>query len=268
MPDTELSRLRALPLSMKLVLLAAGVLLAFNAATAWLLIFASGYKLDPGLATFTGAVIGLTVVGWQTNKGFRNLVRSQASQASLDRKARIHQAELDREAKEADHVREHEVLLQGLWAEIISLDAELREDLFNVRMFAEMYKSYKKRRVDNTVKGISFKSHNAPYYKANIERLGLLGPSLGADIIKVLSRADGSPHLYAQETVLSVDTMIMMYNGNADSLMDWRDELAHVAKRINAIAHNHADPGSLAATAKQRKEALKAYKDELKVSDR
>src|SRR5258708_3499826 len=182
MPHTELANLKALPLSMKLIVLAAGALLAFDAFTAWLLIFASGYKLDPGLATFTGAIIGLTVVGWQTNRGFKNLVRSQANQATLDRKARIHQFELDREAKEADHVREKEILLQGLWAEIISLDAELREDLFNVRMFAEMHKSYKKRGVENTVKGISFKSHNAPYYKASIQKLGLLGPSLGADI--------------------------------------------------------------------------------------
>jgi hypothetical protein len=46
--------------------------------------------------------------------------------------------------------------------------------------------------------------------------------------------------------------------------MDWREELAHVAKRINALAHNHPDPGSLAATAKQRREALKVHKDNLK----
>jgi hypothetical protein len=114
------------------------------------------------------------------------------------------------------------------------------------------------------VKGISFKSHNAPYYKANIQKLGLLGPSLDADIIKVLSRADGSPHLYAQDTILSNDTMITMYDGNADSLMDWRDDLAHVAKRVNALVHNHTDPGSLAATSKQRREALKVVKEDLK----
>jgi hypothetical protein len=262
--DGEIADLKALPASMRVVLILASALTAFSAVTAFILVFASGYKLDPGLATFTGAIIGLTVVGWQTNRGFKNLVRSQANQATLDRQARIHQAELDREAKEADQTREHEILLQGLWAEIISLDAELREDLFNVRMFAEMHKSYRKRGIANTVKGISFKSHNAPYYKANIQKIGLLGPSLGADVIKVLSRADGSSHLYAQDTILSNDTMITMYDGNADSLMDWRDELAHVAKRINALVHNHPDPGSLAATSKQRGEALKVVKEELK----
>jgi len=260
----EATGLKALPLSMRLVLLAALVLTAFSAATAWILIFTAGYKLDPGLATFTGAIIGLTVVGWQTNKGFQNLIRSQANQATLDREARIHQAELDREATEAEHVREHEVLLQGLLAEIISLDAELREDLFNVKMFAEMHKSYKARRQENTVKGISFKSHDAPFYKANIQRLGLLGPTLGADIIKVLGRADGAPHLYAQDMVLPNETMITMYEGNADALMNWRDDLAHVAKRIEAISHNHPDPGSLASTAKQRKVALDAYKEKMK----
>ena len=139
------------------------------------------------------------------------------------------------------------------------MDADVRENLFNVKMFAEMHKSYIKGHIQNQTKGISFKSHDAPYFKANIPNLGVLGPSLGADIIKVLSRADGRPHLYAKDVVLSNETLLTMYDGNADALMNWRDELAHVAARIHAVVHDLPDPGSLASTAKQRKETMKEW---------
>src|ERR1700733_530000 len=119
--DDEIASLKGLPTSMKFVLLGALALTAFSAATAFLLIFASGYKLDPGLATFTGAIIGLTVVGWQTNKGFKNLVRSQKNQAELDREARLHRAQLDREIDSEKRQHDRSVLLSAMWAEITTL---------------------------------------------------------------------------------------------------------------------------------------------------
>ncbi|MGU3576711.1 hypothetical protein ACLBWZ_14330 [Brucellaceae bacterium C25G] len=50
--------------------------------------------ISQGVATLLGALIGFGALSWQAKAGFKNLAKSQASQAELDRIAREHQQNL------------------------------------------------------------------------------------------------------------------------------------------------------------------------------
>jgi hypothetical protein len=97
----EVVDLKGLPTTMKIILAACLVLTLFSASMAILLMFSYGFKLDPGIATLTGSIIGLGIIAYQARLGFANLTRSQANQAQLDREARVHKAELDEQAAAA-----------------------------------------------------------------------------------------------------------------------------------------------------------------------
>jgi hypothetical protein len=260
----EYERFWELPLLLKLVLLSGLAFLAANIALLISQTSAVSWKLDPGLATLTAGVFGLCVVAWQTSKGFANLIRSQENQAKLEREARLHKAALDKQANDDEHAREKAILLHALWAEIIFLYSSVYDAEFNSTMFAEVHENYIKQRIANTGKGVVFTSFDAPVFRTNISKLGLLGPSIGADIITVLSRADGKPKLFAQDQTLSNETLVTMYKGNADALDNWRDDLSHVARRIRAIENGTPDPGSLSSTEKNRRAARKEKKEALR----
>jgi hypothetical protein len=78
-------------------------------------------RIDPGVATLMGAIVGLGIVAWQVQAGFTNLIRSQQHRADIETEARRHQHTLDveREARRTDE--ERRVLLAALRAEIIRL---------------------------------------------------------------------------------------------------------------------------------------------------
>jgi hypothetical protein len=61
---------------------------AFNPSDLLHVVHTQGsWKIDPGTATLSGAIIGLAIIGRQTRRGFANLIRSQNNQAELDRDA-------------------------------------------------------------------------------------------------------------------------------------------------------------------------------------
>jgi len=75
-------------------------------------------KVDPGLATLIGAIVGFSIVAYQARAGFMNLIRSQENQAKLEREARVHQMELDEEARKIVEVAERKTLMAALRAEL------------------------------------------------------------------------------------------------------------------------------------------------------
>jgi hypothetical protein len=60
-------------------------------------------------------------------------------------------------------------------------------------------KAIMQRGLPSSTKTIALPSFNAPVFQANTPNLGLLGAYLGADIIKVLSRANGKEIKIEQE---------------------------------------------------------------------
>jgi gamma-glutamyl-gamma-aminobutyrate hydrolase PuuD len=120
-------------------------------------------KLDPGIATLCGAVIGLGIVAWQTNRGFANLTRSQRAQAVLDREAREHQQELDAQSRDRQNAVRKQVLVGVLWAEIASLHSQVVPAAGNSLAMKAMAEDMRRRGIANTANKIAFPAFTAPY---------------------------------------------------------------------------------------------------------
>jgi hypothetical protein len=222
----------------------------------------TGLKIDPGLATLVGAVIGLAIVGWQTSRGFSNLIKSQENQARLEREGRLHQAEIEQTAEARKEQKDKAALLGALRAEIAHLYGTVADAERNVWLLAQMTKALKDQQQPAATKTIAFHVFDAPVFKANIDNLGVLGAYLGADIIKVLSRANGKEVKLHQEQPMPHDAVITIYEGNRRTLQKWASDLYHVAMRILSYENGTPDPGTLIETEAQRyaeiKEAEKA----------
>jgi uncharacterized membrane protein YebE (DUF533 family) len=134
----EIVDLKALPASMKLILIGCLALTAFSATIAILIMFSSGFKLDPGLATLTGSVIGLGIIAYQARLGFANLTRSQANQAELDREARLHKAELDDASATIRERRERALMHAAIRAELVGLLAEAHNSANVMEQFSKL----------------------------------------------------------------------------------------------------------------------------------
>jgi hypothetical protein len=178
-------RLLRLPIELRVALVSTIALFILNVV--WAFTQAS-WKLDPGTATLCGAIIGLTIVGNQARKGFANLIRSQNNQAELDRLARIHQSDITEQAQAKNTEKERSTLLSALRAEIVGLhDAACTASQTSTK-FAEIADALARQHMPPSTKTITYPTFDAPIYLANLTRIGLLGPSIGGDVVKVLSR--------------------------------------------------------------------------------
>jgi hypothetical protein len=250
----EMQDLWKMPVIGWVVVIAAGITFAFNIA----MIISMPWKLDQGMATLVGAVVGLGIIAYQTRIGFRNLIASQANQSTLDREAREHQAALDDKADERATKRQKENLLSAIRAEIISLHEQACTSLHTVDIYEKLYTEMVKAKAPATSKAVAFKSFDAIVFKQNIAHIGLLGPSLGGDVIKVLSIAQGKPmSVELENKTIPNEIVASLYGGHAEHLRDWIDDLYHVAMRIRSVEENTPDPGTLTQTQKARREKSK-----------
>jgi hypothetical protein len=212
-----------------------------------------GIHIDQGLATLVAAAVGIAVVGFQTNKGFANLIHSQANQAQLDRDARDHAADLDDKAHARRDAKEKAYLLSALRAEIVALHASAGDHRERAANFALGYQAFVKAGAADTVRSLSSPVLDAPIFRANVEKLGLLGPNLGADIIKVLSRANGKPVEPTPATQPFPNKFVcQFYEAQETYFAKWAADLYHVAMRIRAEEDGTPDPGTLAHTQEAR----------------
>ena len=84
---------------------------------------------------------------------------------------------------------------------------------------------------------------DAPIFKANISKLGMLGASIAADVVLVASKAKGGePTKIKSETQYSHDILATIYKGNEEVMTDWRQDLLHVASRLRSIRDGTPDP--------------------------
>jgi len=217
-------------------------------------------KIDSGIATLVGAIVGLCVVAWQTSRGFQNLIKSQENQAQLARDARLHQVELDEQKAARAETRAKQVLVAALWAEVAALHRQAHEARSSSLMMKAVAESMKRDRILNTSSTIGFSAFDAPIFRSNIQNLGLLGASLASDVVSVTSRANGQPIKVTLETPPSYDLLISIYTGNAETMEDWREDLKHVANRLSAAMNGSADPGTLQEDKKRRGAAKKSAK--------
>jgi murein L,D-transpeptidase YcbB/YkuD len=243
--------LKHLPISLKIALGATCVVFLLNVE--WALSLDS-HKIDPGTATLFGAIIGLTIIGQQAKKGFANLIKSQRNQAELDRDARLHAAELEQSAEETKRKNGREVLMAAMWAEAVTVWQHVANAENVSRAFGLMHEAFQKQRMPVIASTrIVFETINAPVFTANISNLGLLGSSLAADVVSVLSRANGNG-ANVDASAMTHDMIHKLYVAHTESLKHWRQDLFHVSMRINALLHGLPDPGSLKATENERRQ--------------
>jgi hypothetical protein len=217
-------------------------------------------KIDPGTATLFGAIIGLCVVAWQTNKGFGNLIRSQENHARLDREARLHKLDLDRTSKKEEEERERRLLLSGLRAEIVSLHADASSAAQTHRQFAMLYKMMHEGNAPPNMKEFMMHGYKAPFNKEHIRKLGLLPVSLAADIIRVHSMAFEDRKV-AWEKAPPNSIISLAYATGAVSAYRFQADLFHVAMRIRSLEEGTPDPGTLSETQKKRHADLPRVED-------
>jgi len=227
-------------------------LLAFDAVLLVTIAFSASSKIDQGIATLCGAVIGLSVVAWQARIGFQNLVKSQENQARIERDARLHQAELQQSGEERTERKRKAALLGALRAEIAYLFGAVSDAENHIHGLILIERALMARGLPSSTKTITLHSFTAPVFQANIPNLGLLGAYLGADIIKVLSRANGKELKIELQEPMPHDVVLVIYDGNHSSLQKWASDLFHVAMRIRAEEDGTPDPGTLGDTQEKR----------------
>ena len=237
-----------MPRTLWLVLAAS---LAFLLANVITLLSIAGLKIDPGTATLFGAIIGLCVVAWQTSKGFGNLIKSQENQARLEREARLHTLELERTSKLDAEDRERRLLLSGLRAEMVSLHTEAGNAATTHHQFALLYKAMHENGVPPNMKEFTMSGYKAPFYKDNINKLGLLRVSLAADIIRAFSMVfDDRKVVWEKAAPNSV--VSVAYATGALLAYKFQSDLYHVAMRMRSFEEGTADPGTLSEIQAQR----------------
>jgi len=242
-----------LPLILKVALGSALGLFVFDVLLLSTIVFSGSFKIDPGIATFTGAIIGLCVIAWQTGAGFKNLIRSQENQSKLEREARLHQAEIEQNAKITEERWKRAQLLSALRSEIVYL-LGLSHDAQKISAgLVDVYREYARRGTQKVSAPIPRNSFDAPVYKPNISNLGLLGVSLGADVVTVLSFADGKTRDFVSSQPVANDFIADLYEADALLLKDWGQDLFHVAMRIRATEEENPDPGTLRETEAARR---------------
>jgi len=96
-------------------------------------------------------------------------------------------------------------------------------------------------------------SFDAPIYRANIQHLGMLGVSLAADFITVMSPADGKPANVELSVTVSHQQIAAFYEHYVLTKWQWMQDLYHVAQRIKAAQDGTDDLGTLAQTKSLRR---------------
>jgi hypothetical protein len=227
-------------------ILAAGLLLLFCNLVIFVPWFTTSFswKIDPGIATLVGAIIGLGIVGWQARIGFANLTKSQANQAKLDREAREHQLQLEEQRADRKREAERKMLLESIRAEIVSLmDQATKAQRWSDALKA-MCKVMQRAGAPPATKEITLYSFDAPIFQANIGKIGLLGISLAADMIIVLSRARPATPIKFDRAI-GHDMAATVYEGFSRSMGEWHSDLYYVAMRIIAAEAGKPDTGTL-----------------------
>lgn len=161
-------------------------------------------------------------------------------------------AELQKAAEERAEQKNTATLLAALRAEIAYLIGSVSQAENHVYGLIQIEKALKAAHRPSTSKKIVLHSFTAPVFQANISNLGILGAYLGADIITVLSRANGKEIAIEKEEPMPHDVVLMIYEGNYKYLQKWRYDLYHVAMRIRVQEEGTPDPGTLVETQEKR----------------
>jgi hypothetical protein len=233
-----------------LVLFVVNVFFFFGPLSAF---FAWANSITPGLATLIGSLIGLSVIGWQTRQGFKNLIASQEHRAEKEREARADQARIQRDATDEQFERERKALAAALAGELSSLWRQASNLRPWYSVSTTLLREMEREGVRTKQGTLSLPPFHVPIYEANAEKLGLLGSSIAGDVARVFSRASVNP---TSQDKLDIDIkmLIATYEGVVESMDIWMEDISHVVGRLVALEHGTTDPGTLFELDQQREQ--------------
>jgi len=137
---------------------------------------------------------GFGVVAWQANLGFKNLVEGQTHRAEIELQAREHSYRLDQQKVAAERTYQHRVLAASLHGELIALLSAVHQQQTILRAQNVVWKRLSlDRDYKNADAPFTPPRFAVPIYQANIDRLGLLGPSVAANVVQVYAPAATPP---------------------------------------------------------------------------
>jgi hypothetical protein len=112
----------------------------------------------------------------------------------------------------------------------------------------------------NSPASFKWPTFKPPVYQANVSNIGLLGASLGADVVSVMTRTGIIDSPATINRPISNEVVAKLYAGLENAMREWREDLYHVALRIRAREEGTSDPGTLLEAQIKRKQEKK--KDE------
>lgn len=215
-------------------------------------------SIDQGWATLVAALAGFLIVAYQTKQGFRSLSISQAGQAGLDRKAREHQAELDRRA---DQLRRHDdavALASALTAELMAAHSVISNGLgmFAITIFA--FEQIGDQKVTEVAKLRNYLPRFNPLvYRSNAGNIGQLGPSTAHDVVDIYNS------LLLWESMGDAEgttgkAMAAVLSAYREMYQLWLADCMHVHARLLAISGGKEDPGPVFFERQKRKAAVQS----------
>lgn len=206
-------------------------------------------KLPGPVATLVAGIVGLGTIAWQTKIGFRNLIASQEHRAEIEERARKHQAELAAQQRAADLKRDRRILATALRGELVAIFGTIKDTRKYYIIQAEVYRHFPDRKGK-----IMWFNIKAPLYEKMIDKLGLLGASVAADVIMVYSKANmGADPEKMPEADGAILSKIM--DGAAEIHLEWMQDIAHVCERLKSVEFDTPDPGILVEARQARNKA-------------
>ncbi len=137
-------------------------------------------------ATVLSGLVGFAGVILATLAGFRNLTKSQLETAQRERDAREHQADLKRQADLDARNHEVSVLVSALEAELSALTNRVEQGKNVFQQQADYFQHILEKDEGSEEPAILHApKYSTPIFTANIDKLGLLGPSVAGDVVEV-----------------------------------------------------------------------------------
>lgn len=200
----------------------------------------SGEAIAVIFAALITGLLGFTAITWQTRNGFKTLVQSQKQQAELDRAARQHQFQLERDAEAAHMIRERKALAASLMGELFYLFErvhrlrQIQRDAIKLIAYGQLENFSAHRLLQN---------FPTPVYTESVHRLGILSPTVSADVSIIWGHFRPSTEtLFGSDDPAHNVAMIEEY---VASNTVWMKNAAHVLRRLQFIADDTPDPGPL-----------------------
>jgi len=223
--------------------------------------------ISEGWAILIGTVCGLSAIAWQIRQGFQALTASQQhcaqlardsmrEQTRLEREVREHQAALDAKQETLQRREAAKTLAVVLSEEISSI----RESLINkLRILRVQKDAVKARKRENQKISLHIEPTKTPVFDANIREIGLLGPSIAGDVVRIFRSVNKAfPEeqtfgLDEQHLAAALEVYILGIEG-------WLPAARHVEKRLLALVAGENDPGPLREEQQRRmNDALESH---------